>query len=424
MCNWNRTTFHPFLLTSIMGLFIASCQNFVNPAPTVEKPSGPIQLPPEWTATAMGNQELFSTENYSHTQVANSKYSYPSSTPTPPYLKDITPTAYPSPWVMPTSRSRLPSFTEPISASGPETMEYQRVFPCGTREVFARWEYSNMREGLIIRREWFHNGELWLVREEPWDFQKYGDSGEVKDISIYDYDNGLEPGSYSLDLYIDGVLAETSLSFRVLGWVVDPLPSPNGKHTAIVKRPGTLIIQDEDGKQRVLLETDEIAGMAWFPDGKHLVYTNVDRSQQFNPPMAIGLRFELWVVNIKNKERYRLSTAEERLWKPMISPNGRYIAAVVGTGWADACLYDKGLVFLSLDREFHRIAKYEAEDFAGIITGHPDGTWSIYPEDGDWVNDTGYWAKLREHCVPAFEDGVYIFNLSTLTATRISDTEN
>ena len=424
MCKWNWITIYRSLLSLIVGFSAASCQNFVNHAPAEEKTFSPIQLPPEWTATATGNQELVTAVNVPPTQVTNSKYSYPGSTPTPSNRSDLTPTAYPSPWVMPTSRSRIPSFTEPFFASGPDHLEYKLVFPCGTREVFARWEYSSMREGLIIRREWFHNGELWLVREEPWDYQKYGESGEVKDISIFDYNNGLEPGSYSLDLYIDGELSGTSMSFYVLGWIVDPLPSPNGKLTAIVKRPGTLILQDADGKQRVLLETDEIAGLAWFPDGKHLVYTIVDRSQQFNPPNAMGLRFELWVVNIKNYERYRLSTAEERLWKPVISPNGRYIAAVVGTGWVDACLYDKGLVFLSLDREFHRIAKYEAEDFAGIVTGHPAGTWSIYPEYGDWVNDTAYWAKLREHCVPAFDEGIYILDLSTLNATRISKSQD
>jgi hypothetical protein len=303
-------------------------------------------------------------------------------------------------------------------------MANQYVFPCGTRQVYAIWEYSNMREGMIIRREWFHNFELWLVREEPWDFQKYGKHGVVTDIFIYDYENGLEPGYYNLDLYIDGNLAEAEHGFHMLGWVIDPLPSPNGSRVASVERPGTLVVQDADGKQRVLLETDEIAGLAWFPDGKHLVYTDVDRSRQFEPTVSMGLQFELWVVNVKTKERHRLSTAEERLRKPIVSPDGRHIAAIAGSGWGDACLYDKSLVFLSLDRSLHRIATYEAERFYGIVSGNPSDLWSIYPGQGIWIDSTSYLTELHQHCLPEFEEGVYIFDLSTFGATRISDLTN
>jgi hypothetical protein len=407
-----------------MGLFLVSCDFTFHPGPTEQKKSSPIELPPAWTATATRMQEIGLNGVLAQTQAANAGLSYPESTPTPSYRLEHTAIPYSSPRITRTPMSESPSFTELYFTSMPEAMEYPRVFPCGTRKVYAVWQYSNMREEMMIRREWSHNGELWLVREEPWDFQKYGASGEVTDVFVYDYDNGLEPGSYNLDLYIDGSLVEAGLGFRVLGWVVDPLPSPNGSRIAFVERPGTLIVQDANGKRHVLLETDEIAGLAWFPDGKHLVYTDVDRSLQENPPNSMGLQFELWVVNVKTKERHRLSTAEERLWKPYVSPDGRYIAAVAGSGWGDACLYDKGLVFLSLDRALQRVAKYEAEGFYGIVSGDPRDTWSIYPGKGVWINSTSYQTELYQHCIPEFEDGVYILDLSTLNATRISDIEN
>jgi hypothetical protein len=415
---------HRFLLPIIMGTFLVSCDFTFHPDPTEEKKHGPIELPPAWTATATRMQETSPNGVLAQTQAVNAGFFYPESTPTPSYRLERTPVPYPSPRVTGTPSSQSPSFTGLYFTFMPEAMEYPLVFPCGTRKVYAVWQYSNMREGMMIRREWYYNGALWLVREEPWDFQKYGESGEVINVFVYDYDNGLEPGSYNLNLYIDGILVEAGLGFRVLGWVVDPLPSPNGSRIAFVERPGTLIVQDANGKRHVLLETDEIAGLAWFPDGKHLVYTDVDRSQQVNPPNSMGLQFELWVMNVKTKERHRLSTAEERLWKPVVSPDGRYIAAIAGTGWGDACLYDKGLVFLSLDQALQRVAKYGAEGFYGIVTGDSRDIWSIYPGNGAWIDNSSYQAELYQHCLPEFEDGIYILDLSTLKATRISDIED
>jgi hypothetical protein len=404
-----------------MGFLLVSCDFTVHPDPTKEKKSGPIQLPPEWTATAARFQETDPKGVLTQTQAASTRSSYLEATPTPSYRLEHTPIPYPSPRVTHTPKSQPPSFSGLYFTSAPEAMEYPLVFPCGTREVYAVWEYSNMREGLMVRREWSYDGELWLVREEPWDFQKYGESGEVTDVFIYDYDNGLEPGSYNLDLYIDGNLVEAGFGFRVLGWIVDPLPSPNGSRIASVERPGTLIIQDANGRRHRLLETDEIAEVTWFPDGKHLIYTNVDRSLQENQRNSMGLRFELWVVNVKTKERHRLSTAEERLWKPLVSPDGRYLAAIVGTGWGDACLHDKGLVFLFLDRALQRVAKYKVEDFYGIVSGDPNDTWTIYPGKRNWIDSVSFQVELLNICLPEFEEGVYRLDLATLHAEKIGE---
>jgi photosystem II stability/assembly factor-like uncharacterized protein len=79
-----------------------------------------------------------------------------------------------------------------------------RSFAPKTRQIYAIWDYANMHEGLVVLREWYLNGELWLSREEPWDFDKYGANGAITDVSIYDYDAGLPSGDYQLRMYIDG----------------------------------------------------------------------------------------------------------------------------------------------------------------------------------------------------------------------------
>jgi photosystem II stability/assembly factor-like uncharacterized protein len=97
-----------------------------------------------------------------------------------------------------------PFFSPEIRFSEGKDKPEQRVFPPKTRQVYAIWSYSNMSEGMTVLREWYLNGQLWLSREEPWDFAKYGASGTVTNISIFDIDAGLPSGDYQLRLYIDG----------------------------------------------------------------------------------------------------------------------------------------------------------------------------------------------------------------------------
>ena len=49
----------------------------------------------------------------------------------------------------------------------PVNLDPERIFPSGTREIYAIWDYADMSEEMMVRREWWKNEELWLVREEP-----------------------------------------------------------------------------------------------------------------------------------------------------------------------------------------------------------------------------------------------------------------
>jgi hypothetical protein len=75
------------------------------------------------------------------------------------------------------------------------------IFPRGTREVFARWSFNFVSPGSVVLRRWYRNGALWLERQEPW---AYGVQGQVKNISIYDYQYGLPPGDYAVEFSLIG----------------------------------------------------------------------------------------------------------------------------------------------------------------------------------------------------------------------------
>ncbi len=132
--------------------------------------------------------------------------SRPSSTPTlsPPIIESPYPTNEPS-----------TTFTALRFARAADA-EPQHTFPAGTEEVFAIWDYSDMQSGDRIRRIWFRDDQIWLTREEDWNWGKYRSTGTVLDNSVYDHEgSGLKSAKYHLQLYVNDQLQQEA-TFIVL----------------------------------------------------------------------------------------------------------------------------------------------------------------------------------------------------------------
>lgn len=81
-----------------------------------------------------------------------------------------------------------------------------------TREIFARWSYVNAPYGSILVRRWYRNGVLWLTRREGW----YRTGSGTVYASVYDYQYGLLPGNYYVEISLENVPNSTITgSFRV-----------------------------------------------------------------------------------------------------------------------------------------------------------------------------------------------------------------
>lgn len=103
------------------------------------------------------------------------------------------------------------------TATGADTT----VFPYGTQEVYARWNFSGVPDGAILRREWYRNGILVVQREESWKAE-WGTDGTLREIRYYDFDSGygIEPGNYRVvmalrDLYSARVEATFTIESNV-----------------------------------------------------------------------------------------------------------------------------------------------------------------------------------------------------------------
>lgn len=323
-----------------------------------------------------------------------------------------------SPWFSP----RISFYPEP------DLQKSQRVFPQGIRQIFAIWDYTNMRPGLLVRREWYKDEELILTQQEFWDFSRYGSQGTIADITIHDFESGLKTGLYTLRLFINGQeqtlnTLRDQASFRIIE--VKPFPpliSPDRKRLALVSDPRSMIIQDEVGQQNRVFVGQEIAGMAWFPDSQNIIVVNRDRTkQELNMP-AEGIRDELWIINTVSGLRIRIATPEENLHMPVVSPDGHYIAAISGTGRLIACESDLSLALIELDAKLTRIAIHKLKDFSGfpahefepIPVNHPSA-----PMPGLWQSANQFTLALKFPCSSGEIDGIYLLNLDTWQIERL-----
>lgn len=334
---------------------------------------------------------------------------------------------------LPAAESPVPTpyfdpYFEPVVrfSAGPKYPE-TREFETGTKQIFAIWNYTNMKPGITIRREWHLDGQTWLVREEPWDFEKYGENGTISDVSIYDFDAGLPSGKYELLLYIDNrpqflpdpAVRESFFSIQDNPANPTRLLSPNGEFEATLEnRQSTIVVRDQKGVVVQLFNALKISQMAWFPDNLHLVFTNSDDSEQVGTS-TIGIERELLLANIQTGELRPLVEFDFPLQHAMVSPDGHYVAALLGSGYFDTCMSGFELVFFELNGKLEVARTYRTASFANLPTDldyYP--TFKKGEHFGEWTSPTRFNAALQWFCVLDGNnyDGVYTFDLQTLSA--------
>lgn len=314
--------------------------------------------------------------------------------------------------------------TDPVDPRG------RSAFPAGTERIYVLWHYQNMSAGMMVKREWLLDGKVWLTREEPWDFAKYGAFGIMQDVSIYDLNTGLPSGVYQLQMYIDGVQQpigadtmfgpEDWLNFQVLphGSITEAA-SPDSKWSAAVINGNRLTVRDVNGAPSDIFEGAEIPHFAWFPDSRHIVFVSRDRSGQVGESRQ-GIRDELWIADVARKENVLLYESETMLGVTTglsISPDGRFFGISEGTSGGDACFVLLKLLFFEIAPDFGSIRVMEQKQFDGI-PGNPDT--SVYPTaPGTWLDATHFSAPLSFTCVTDESlAGEYVFDLVNGKASR------
>jgi hypothetical protein len=299
----------------------------------------------------------------------------------------------------------------------------QARFATGTEEIFAIWEYVGLSGEDRMERVWTRNGAEWLVREEVWDVTNYGSAGTIRDVSVYDFEGGgLEPGSYQLTLYLNGVY-QAQAAFQIQDEL--NLASSTETQRAWVQDGNILMLDAWDGSQRELVRANEIVELLWLPDAQHLLY--VDQRAQPDPSGPPWPQHALWLLDTETADQHQLGTFDENLHRIGLLPGSRYIRTLPGSDFGDACFIDRRLVFVELDENYQRVALHDLHEFESELTGKP---YWFFPEDeGKGISDHEYEVSLTAFCLTAdmgasSEDlaliGRYRLDLELGTAVKIS----
>lgn len=322
-----------------------------------------------------------------------------------------------------------PGFSDTVFFSyEPDTKRTQRVFPRGTKQVFAIWNYYNMREGILVKQVWYRNSEEWFTQENTWDFKRYGEKGTISDVTLYDLEKGLGEGIYWLRLFIDGIeqtspFSHEKSSFRVINTnvIIAPEPSPENGISIHLLDPRTILIQLQGNTQKTISTPLEIASINLFPDYQHILVSQRDRSNQNLEASPSGIRDELWITDIETGIRIRISTPEENLHLPSISPDGRFIVTISGTGQLKACQADLSIAIIELDDNYNRVSIQYLENFSGLPNKTPKPypvNHPVVPLPGRWLDQYRMMTAIKFPCTPGEYDGIYILNFHTWQIER------
>ena len=354
----------------------------------------------------------------------------PSATPIifPPSETPFVPTDTPVPGFTPEPGASL--FYGAHAVENPNDPPGRSSFPVGTKRIYVVWHYQNMRAGLTIKREWYLDGKLWLQREEPWDFARYGAFGTIQDISIYDDTVGLPSGVYQVQMYIDGLQQpigadtmfgpELWLNFQVQSdEVATEAASPDFQWSASVINSSRLIVRDKKGTPTELFSGLEIPYFAWFPDSEHILFMNRDRRGQVSGTDR-GIVDELWIADVTKMEIVSLYKSDTMLGATgglSISPSGLLIATSEGTGDGDACFVSQHMLFLEMGASFKGVRVFQQKLFTGLPT-NPDS--SMYPSGlGAWQNDSEFVVPMKITCITDETlAGDYVFDVANVKAAR------
>ena len=167
-----------------------------------------------------------------------------------------------------------------------------------------------------------------------------------------------------------------------------PRYQPNGNGIGYIMAGGGLAWVDTTGGIHTLVPTvtlpmsTTVHDFDWMPNGQHVVYTLADESERHRPT-TLGIKYSVWIVQAS-------SLATTKLTGPsfgdphnlQVSPDGRVVAAKVGSGFYDAGMVDLYRAFLYLAPDFKSAQVVTVEHFQG----RPN-KGDFYPvSDARWIS--------------------------------------
>jgi len=101
------------------------------------------------------------------------------------------------------------------------------AFTPGIKQVFVAFDYMNVPPGTTLVRDWYRDGQFQFQRAEAWN-PAWGSAGRLTSISVYDFTEGLTPGTWQVAISLAGY-PESVLSGSFMIAVEPPGPLPGAQ---------------------------------------------------------------------------------------------------------------------------------------------------------------------------------------------------
>lgn len=297
------------------------------------------------------------------------------------------------------------------------------IFPADTARVTVWVPYHNMLPGMRVRREWVRNNEAWLTIEDTW----RGAQGDgITALVIENQHGALASGEYQLSMYLADVPQGAPQRFTIAAPADAPAPlidlrgigitEQDGERAAIVRDWGSILIEHPSGATTPVITANWITGMAWFPDGRHLVY--VDRLPERSATDPTDAPSQLYVVNVSSGETTLIGRADEYFTTPEVNEAGNLVLVRGGSGYSEACLYDESVGIIRLDDDMNRVDVIALTNFAGLPAYDPGGLNVV--STPHWVSPTAFQVELYFDCLASGQNGIYQFDVDVRHASLIA----
>jgi hypothetical protein len=263
-----------------------------------------------------------------------------------------------------------------------QPVDASTTFPEDTQEIHAVFDYAGMSEELNWERRWYQNGEEVSAGSGIWDA---GEEGAF-DLSLSGGGEPLGSGSWELELYVEGELAQSGRFVIVGSPTPTSAPVTAARKIAFARWDGgeyNLYTANTDGSgEQFILQ--RAAGPSWGPNGRSLyVYGREGVDQQVRdgntftwPEAGISngvLFLDLTTMSNGIPDAFQHSTWKEGTARAVaLAPNGGMLAYDATHG--------------SPDRRIYFLGTAENQQFAVEIPGeHP--SWS--PDSNQIVYRSG-----------------------------------
>jgi sugar lactone lactonase YvrE len=137
-----------------------------------------------------------------------------------------------------------------------------------------------------------------------------------------------------------------------------------------------------------------IKDFEWLPDRQYVVYALVDNREH----LLLDPQFErsVWITQIDDPDPTKLIDNAREV---SVSPDGRTVVVLQGSGFGDGCFEDTGLVFLLSARDFTQSRHVDVESFDGYPLLESPNSLAFHPRSNViWVSDGLAIAQFHAWC--------------------------